>query len=367
MPATILVLVIIVIMVANLALLIHVLAEYNVFFTKVPEGEIITITHSGKVHRFIGNIKGFWVNPETGEVFEEKTPPTTVKLPSDLFGTGIYWLGFWPFAERYEYMFHWNKYAKRKDGGKETSEYELIPREEVVSSIYFRAAYAVRISGGETKENVPVTLDLLITTETVNVNTALFKVKSPGWIAALTGAATAVGRDFIGNKTVNQLVRLKSEIPKSSVSGKNKTDLQIVFDELNKSDLGNPGIIEQFGEKITAVNFLGITIDQAQTETHKIAISKYNAERIAEAKIVEEKGKADAAIETAKGTRVTADAEAYKIEKEGTAIADAATKLAKAVSSNPHASAIAIAEAIKNQTAATTLVLGPGVVPTKAI
>ena len=353
--------------VVNLVFAAYILAHYNVFFTRVPAGEIIVVTVSEKVKRFIGNIEGFWVNPQTGEVLPDKEPTLRPKdLPSDFFDTGIYRLGMWPLYERYHYEFHWNKYAKKVGSdGKDTSEYELVPREAIVDSIYFQASYPIRISRAETSENVPLTMDFLITTKTVNVDTSLFKVKSPGWLASLTGSVTAVLRDFTGKKQTEDMVKLQAELP--DAGGHEKTELQKLIALLNVSDAGNPSIIEQFGQEIVSINFLNLKIEEPETEVQRQAIAKYNAARQAEALITAEKGKADAAEQTARGTITTARAEAEAIAVVGEAKARAAAQLAQAVSQNPHAGTIALAEAIQKQEHATTLIIGQNVLPTKAI
>lgn len=352
----------------NVVFAAYILASCNILFTRVPAGEIIVVTVSEKAKRFIGNIEGFWVNPQTGEVFDERdgNHPRPKDLPKDFFGTGIYWLGIWPLYERYHYEFHWNKYAKKKDSsGKDLEEYEIVPKHGIVDSIYFRASYPIRVIKSETIENVPLTLSFLITTETVNAEVSLFKAKSPGWLASLTASVTAVLRDFNGKSKTEDMVRLQAELPNPGTT--DKTELQKLIELLNESSVGNPSVIQQFGQKIVSINFLDLKIEEPETEVQRQAIANYNASRQAEALITAEKGKADAAEQTARGTITKAKAEAEAIAMVGEAKAKAAKQLAEAVSNNPHASAIAIAEAIREQQHATTLIIGQGVLPTKAI
>jgi len=353
----------------SLAIIIDILAEKNVFFTKVAEGEIVVVMHSEKAFKYIGNIESFWVNPKTGKISaKKKTKKQDLVLPRNVLG--IYWLGFWPLAKRYEYQFDWNKFAKKKnESGKETSEYELVPRSEPIDSIYFRASYPIRVIGAETSENVPLTLDLLITTQTINADTALFKVKSPGWLAALTGAVTGVVRDFVGKDEVNKLMMMQTEVnvDNDGTSIKGKTLLQKAVDQLNLSVSGNPSIVKQFGQKIISVNLLSIEIDRPKNDIHGAAIEKYTATRKGEALVETAKAGKKVALEEAKKIGTLAKAEAGRITLEGEATAGAARKLTDAVKENPHWGAISIANAIEKQKTATTLILGEGVLPTKGI
>lgn len=373
-----LIIAIVVMSIPTTVLACYFMSAHNIFFTRVPAGEIIVVMYSEKVSRFIGNIDGFWVHPETGAVYDEKTNPVNVTLPKDFFGTGIYWLGVWPLAERYSYEFHWNKWTKEKDEktGKENSEYSIVSRSGIVDSLYFRAQYPVQASGCETSEGVPLTMTILITTETVNADISLFKIKSPGWLSALSGQAMAVIRDWNGKRKVTDITVLQAEVPEKT-DGK-RSSFQELFFTLNKSDVGNPGIEEMYGQKIVAVSFVSYSIDKPTNDLQSASIKKYQAEREKEATILAAKAKNAAATEEAKAIKKTADATAYTTVATGTAEAKvtvlkgdaeagAAKKMTAAVRGNPHAGTIALARAIEKQQHATTVVIGQGLLPTKNI
>lgn len=370
----------------------YVFSARDIFLTRVPEGEIIVVMYSGKKHRFMANITGYWVHPETGKISrddDEANPKSAVKMPEDYWG--IYWLGPWPIAERYRYEFHWNKWEKKDPAtGKEAPEYSVIPRAEPVKSIYFRAQYPVQISGCETKENVPLTMTVLINIEVVNADTALFKVKSPGWLSALSGQVMAVVRDFVGKHEVLDITKLQAEIPeevekkpdtdesKIEVSEKKRSRFQELFFSLNESKKGNPSTEETYGVKIIAVSFPGFVIEEPKTKMHEAAIKKYTADREKEATITAAEARATAAVQdkeakmreaeaAAYATRETGKAEAEAIAVKGDAQAEAARKMTLAVKDNPHAGVIAMASAIEKQKGASTLIVGQAVLPTKSI
>lgn len=365
---------------AALALTLYVFSAWDIFFTRVPEGEIVAVMYSGKKHHFIGNITDYWVHPITGQVFREdfrdkdgKNPKSGVEMPKQFWG--IYWLGPWPMAERYKYEFHWNKWEKKDPvTGKEAPEHSAIPRAESVKSIYFRAQYPVQISGCETSENVPLTMTVLINTETVNADSALFKVKSPGWLSALSGQVMSVVRDFVGKHEVLYITKLQAEIPETEKRSK----FQKLFFSLNESKKGNPSIEENYGVKIIAVSFPGFAIEQPKTKVHEAAIEKYTAERKREANTIAAKARAVAAIQdkkvkmreaeaTAYATEKTGEAEAKAIAVKGAAQAEASRQMTLAVKDNPHAGTIAVATAIEKQRTATTLIIGQGILPTRDI
>jgi len=378
--------------IATLTFAFYRMSEHDIFFTRVPEGEIIAVMHSDKLERFIANIDGFWVHPKTGEVFDKKNNPIptdgSVSLPEDLFDSGIYWLGIWPFAERYTYDFHWNKWTKQKDEktGKEKSEYSIVSRSEKVKSLYFKAQYPVLASGCETSEGVPLTMIVLVTTETVNADIALFKIKTPGWLSALNGQITAIVRDWNGKCEVSDIAKLQAEIP---TTGAEKSEFQKAFLLLNETGVGNPSVKEMYGQKIVAVSFVSYSIDDPTNPLQEASIKKYQAEREKEVTIIKAKAKNQAATEDAKATIKNANADAYKKIKEGeaeaeatrktgaaeaeiialkgTAEAEASRKMSDAVKNNPYAGTIAVARAIENQKHATTLIVGKGVLPTKNV
>jgi hypothetical protein len=349
-----------------IALAIYRLAHIDICFTMVPQGEIIVVMKADKVKRYIGNIIDHWVNPETGEV-TKGSAPASLKMPREIWG--IYWLGFWPFASRYTYKFPRAKYIK--EPGKSVN-YVIVGKEDKADSVFWQASYGIEVKMAETIEGVPITAQLVITTETVHVGIALFANKSPGWLERVTAAVKAQSRDFIGNEKLADINKMKVET--GDADGKSK--LQQEIDLLNESIRGNPGLIETTGQKIKAVNFLGYDIEKiGLNKAQEASIAQYYADRDAdkvrtEARVEAEKTVivADAELKAserkAQQIELLGKAEATAIRAKGTAEAETTKLMSDAVSGNQHAGTMALANAIKVQPHLNTLILGHSVMPT---
>lgn len=332
-----------------IALFLYLLASFDIFLGMVPEGEIIAVMVSDKVKFYIGNISGFWVHPETGILTAGEVPATEKEnMPWNIFGLGIFWLGIWPFAERYSYPFPHDKYRKKENN----AGYEIVSKDDIADSVYFRASYPITIEA-ITKDFVPIVMQILLTTETTDVDQALFKVKSPGWLAAVTAAVKAATRDFIGGKELQKINELKAE---ADGPGSGKTEFQIAIDVLNDPKTGNPSLSDSFGQKIVTVNFIDYKITNTPAGPHQKAVARYEAAMDAEA-----------AVFKAKKVVTEKEAEAQGIRLVKGAEADMAAKMRDAVKDNPHAGELALADAIRYQEKATTLILNSAVTPMKGI
>ncbi len=358
------------------ALATYELAKASILVTTIHQGTIVVMMVGDGVWRYVGRIDGHWVHPETGKIYRnDDSEPKPKCMPRSIFG--IYLLGPWPYFGKYRYEHPRNKYVKKSG----VTDYEFVPREGEVDSLYFQASYGIVIHGAETSEKLPLTLHILITTQTTDAATSLFKNMSPGWLARVTAAVQAAVRDFVGNRTLDDITRLEAESsgslpgespaqpgqPAPSTDQKNahKSAFQRAIDLLNDRNNGNPGLDETVGQRIIAVNFLSYSIDTTSSDpAQKASLAAYFAQQEAAKKLIEAKNLEETAKPLAAKTRIDADAKAYQIEKEGTASADAADKMARAVAKNPHAGNMAIAEAIRNQTGAKTLIIGASVMPT---
>jgi len=204
---------------------------------------------------------------------------------------------------------------------------------------------------------------ILIITETLNAETTLFKVKT-GWLNTLSGLCEKTMRDFIGEKTLDQLNQMKGS--------DSEKEFRKAFDNLNTI------IGPMIGQKIIEASFVDYKIGEAINDSEKASISKFIANKEREGQLELAKGKAEQAKQRAKETITLADAEAYKIEKTGKAEADIILKQGEAsaeamrrmvesmgVKGKENIPAIAIAKAVENQQNAQTLILGnSGILPT---
>lgn len=340
------------------------LSKQSILWGFIPEGQIVVIMEGGKVKEYLSRINGFWTNPHTGENFEvAKMTPAQIRerektedeksLISKFLESylGLHWIGIWPYCRRYEYRFKWSKWSRKE----KSSEYELIPRDEVVNSLYFKFTYPIRMEGLETKGKVPLDVTILINTRITNAERALFKTSD--WLASVTGAVTAVVRDFIGAK---ELEEISGESHENNSNGFFR-DIMI----LNDPNIGNPSLNKMFGIVIDAVNFIGYEISgEDNARLQKASTEKYVAAQEAEAKAIRAKGNAEATVTEATGKATAieklAEAKAKATKLQGEADADAAEREKKAKGVNAD---VAMADAIKN-TGVTTLILGQGIIPT---
>ncbi len=342
------------------------------FFVLVPEGRIITIVTGKKATKYLGRIRGYWVDPKTGDVISEnkmteeqkkKRAENLTPIGKFLDKFGISWIGLYPFSRVYEYKFKWNNWDKKD----QSSEFVLVPKEEMTPYIYFRHPYAFEYKDVETKGKVPITVRVLITTRIVNADKALFKAGGD-WLANVSASVQAVVRDFVGKHELEEITSLTHED-----GGSGFIDAIMV---LNNGTQGNKPIAEMFGVEIEIANFLSYEIGGPEgAKLRDASTRKYVAEQEAEANRVKASGEADATRTRAKGdaeaieTRAKAEAaaiekkaeaEAKKIGLKGNAEAEAAKKLFDAIGEHP---SVALARAIKD-TKTTTLILGNSVIPT---
>ncbi len=344
---------------------IYYFAHKDIMFTMVPQGEIVVIMHGDRVARFIGNITGYWVHPKTG-IVTEGNAPTSISLPGNIYG--IYWIGLWPFASRYKYMFPRTKYSKGTDGA---TDYTIHGKNDRADSIFWQASFGITVRGAETEEGIPITADFVITTRTVDANKSLFGNKSPGWLANANGSVTAEIRDIFGTSKLNEIIQMEAEVgtdePKKDEGGENtpkvhvRSRLQKGIALLNDSDRGNPGIKSTLGQEIVSVNFLGFSIDPTDkmSDTQKASLTKYYADR--------DKEKVETAAEAkSKEMRILADAKLYEAQKEAEAIkvkgnaeAQAAKQMADATKENPHAGL----QSLGNSKSIHTVVIGTPAMP----
>ncbi len=360
-------------------LLFYLAAEFGIFFVTVREGENIVIMQSESANRFIGRNKGYWTDKDTGKIYkigESQGPktgqPTDYILvkpepesgqPVDILGLGIYWAGWWPFAEKYTYPFARNKYIKKED----STEYDVVQKSDIADSDHFIESYPIVIDDGETKDKLPLKVMLLVAVQTVDLNLALFRNKSPGWLANLTAAVKSAARDFIADTPFDEFNNLKAESKrskdKSLPDSKGKSEFQIAILLLNDSDVGNPGLPEAIGKVILSMNFISYEMGLLKTDAQKAASTEYFAHRSAEKLKIETKGRADASEDAAREITNLGDANNKVLMDKGLAIAAGAKKLSDDTKDNPRYPETAMAHALENKGGLKTLIVNSPAMP----
>lgn len=328
-----------------LGALISLWGETGTFFGTIKEGQVKTVMCGGIATKFFGRIKGHKVNEETGEITEDPTPQQIGPL-EEMFG--VRWIGFYPWNTIYHYRFRWNKWAKPT--GK--ADYEIVPKDEIVDSIYFRAPYALVIKDLETSDRLGVTAEVLFTVKIINARTALFLTSD--WLASTSAQVTAAVRDFFGQRDYNGLLRLQNEINSKSVVGA-VAEFVIAIKSLNDSGFGNDALPNKLGVCIDDSSLLSIEIGEPKGELAQATQKKYVAEREAEEKLIKAEAEANR-------IRKEAKARAEEIDLIGKAEADSLEKAFKAVDKNGEVLVgLKAAEAVE-KTRVNTLALGQGFV-----
>jgi hypothetical protein len=349
-----------------LCLTVYLMSLKNIFFTQVPQGEIVTVMIGGDAEMFLANIQPHWIDKKTGliwrahalndgfdDIDHNGNSGTRVKTrPGNISSGfhGIYWLGVWPFAKRYVYRFRWNKWEKKT----KSSEFDIQERDELVDSVYHMSAYAFPVKGAKDIDKIPVDSKIVTTTRVVNTSQLLFGVKN-GWFTDLDGKIESTVRDFIGSVTIDELTEVQHEEGQAPKPGAKAFIEKIRL--LNSDSVGNKSILRTLGIEIVSSSFRSYEISDGplktglQGATTKVFVAEQEALAF---------------------DKQTA-ANVKRITDEGVATAGAAKEYAAALATNPHAIDLALASearkgveamaaAIKDNKG--TLVLGNGVLPT---
>lgn len=251
----------------------------NIFFAADPEGKVMVMMRGKTARFFFGNIHGCLIEPETGEVFEisqltdvAKKTALEAKIEScqSYLGsefhkyTKLRLVGLWPIDYIHTYEFRWNEWRQKP----ENSKFEMIPRSEMVNSIFYRFPYAITIDECETKQKVPLTIIVVITVLLVNARKALFH-SGKMWLETLTAGVQSTVRDYVGNLGLDEITDLQHE---SGRSGFIKVILELNEDSFTPAIPatadkpatpalpGNPSLPKRIGVMIEAANFISYEI-----------------------------------------------------------------------------------------------------------
>jgi regulator of protease activity HflC (stomatin/prohibitin superfamily) len=325
--------------------LVSYLGEKGAFFGTIKEGQIKVARRGGINVLFFGKVKNQVINEETGEVTD--LAPGTIPRIGGYFERkfGVRWIGFYPWNSIYHYRFRWNKWARPP----QKTDYEIIPKDEIVDSVYFRAPYALVLKGLETSERLELTVEIVFTPKMINVNTALFLTSD--WLANTSAQVTAAARDFFGLRDYNDLVKMQNEINSKAVSG-TVSDFVEAMKSLNNKGFGNDPLPVKFGVMIDDISLLSIEIGEPKGDLARATHKKYVAERDAEVVGV-------AADAEAGRVRKIAEAKAAEIKAVGIETAAALKRAHKALGQDgSQIGAVKLAEAIAEAKTQTVMLGG---------
>lgn len=179
---------------------------------------------------------------------------------------GVEWIGLWQTVQTYH--FKWNTLKWNA----ETEEAEIFPRDEIVSSLFWRAQYAFLIVEVEDKNNLRLTLKVLVNLRTVNPYQTLYGTSGkPGdWIQAVAAAITAVIRDFVGKESYESLIGMQTE-------GDNSPFIRAIKTLNTKCLNGNDSLEDLYGQVIDSANM--ISVELSDEDMREITQEKYRAEQ----------------------------------------------------------------------------------------
>ena len=321
--------------IADIILVVYVLASFDLFFTFVKEGTAKAVMRGKSFDHFLMSYKGHYLNDPRRWWFDNTKPHWEV-LKGDFHSAyawwkfhwrmlekrGIYWIGTWPFYSILVYRFEWTE-------PKESAEGVIIPRhrDEPTNFLYVAAfVYWLKIATAEDVDNMPVDVDYFLTVEINNPYLARFGVTS--WFTSISADANNAGKRWIamhGHKQVNQELRTASTATPiggaAAAAGTPGLALSGFVEAMKSLNVDLPthhatiGAPKALGVTVVAsalqdVNPAGLTAKELREATTAPIIATLKAE----AKREEAKGTADANM-------TLANAEKYRIHETYTEIA----------------------------------------------
>lgn len=253
--------------------ILYLMAKNKILLFFPKEGQIYAIMKGGKFHKFLASVEGWHLEKRedgydhmtqnVGLEGDELTPWYTHLL-------GIAFIGIPPIYKVYEYPFSWVKMGKEKD----STSFKLVPRhEERVDSLFFQFPYGFEIEELETRDNVPVTVQVLATVQILVPYKTLFMTHD--WLAQLTGYINDKVKLIIAQKGISDVQNIE------------EAEFQEALFSLNiRVEEANMGLEPLIGVRIIDADFLGYDI-VTDEETKKAMQSVEIAQQRAKARIIE--------------------------------------------------------------------------------
>ena len=214
---------------------------------------------------------------------------------------GVTWVGLPPFRV-FSYKFRWIKYAQKEaeEGGQPSGEIVMTPRDETVTSLYFRyPVYGIVIDDAETGastlakkrakkivetpgseqeregpptlERIQLKVDLVIETITRNPQKTLFRtagLSSAGeWISAVSREIRDRVRPWIGQVNYDFLINQKKKVQEA---------LDKIRDEVNGGAVSS---IRNYGQEIVKIALVNIDLKDETLQESINLIFKTEQER----------------------------------------------------------------------------------------
>jgi hypothetical protein len=193
----------------------------EIFFAMAKEGQaravewnrrfrILIMSFAG--HCFAGKLNAT-LNPRQAEYWEvvvDPRRPRTYNFLQKMLNIpaydGIHFIGPPYIADIPKYRMAWIEWGHpHLPGGGVTANKTPIPHEELISHILLQQdVYYVKVPAAETKEGVPVDVNMLFTIVITNPYKARYRVQN--WLEAVTNQAEAEVRSFVASEAVLQML-----------------------------------------------------------------------------------------------------------------------------------------------------------------
>lgn len=189
------------------------LAQFDLFFTFVKEGEAKIVVAGESYVRTILSLKGYVVGDKGTIIPENQNHRQRKGIFVRWFG--VYWIGIAPFRKVFGYELRWMTYEPLDDGsGKKEP---VVKKKWLFSTFVKDKIYYGRIEGVETREGVPLKVEFLTTLKVTNPYKAIFLISN--WVEAVIDRTTQQARVYIGTKTYLELLQEETFEPSEGFSG----------------------------------------------------------------------------------------------------------------------------------------------------
>jgi len=214
--------------------LVYFLAKNNIFFTIVKEGRAKAILKFGAFQRMIMCYQGYGFNEEWDicqRVTQGNEPNLrgvlgAVKNSNDeIIGNcqlrkelirigGLMWIGIPLIHSVHKYEFRWTSFEQAEEGGKLIDKKVPHAGEKIDYILVQDDIYYTFLGDADTKELIPVDMELLLTIRIINPYKALFRVQN--WLEAVQNQTKPALRGFAADKNYADLIGKKEEIEREA-------------------------------------------------------------------------------------------------------------------------------------------------------
>lgn len=321
------------------------LAEANILYTTVEEGQAKAIMCGEDFERFVMSYDGYHLNHESLPGHDPSQPdwevlPDDPSAPKGFYDPrtefqkryGLYWIG-WPWDNNkvYTYTFRWNETKTEAEGEDRGSE-KIQPREAETDFVYVKDfIYVAVTTGAETKEGLPTREQTNITVRITNPYKALFR--TDGWMRRVMSPTNRIAREYVASKSYKDLLAATEADTKTSYTDQ-LIDLTGKLPE-DEDDADEKGLSGKCGVTITAADLETIELTGShKSEYQSAAGAAFTAEQTAIANVT-------AAMAEASQIQLIGDAEAGVIRAKGSAEAEALKARAEVAQQSPEAMELA--------------------------